>query len=63
MHQIGNKPMTIALYTISVYFILFGVLMNTKNFRSLLVFKAFPFSSGMVVLFEALTQSGFILNV
>ena len=55
--------MTIALYTISVYFILFGVLMNTKNFRSLLVFKAFPFSSGMVVLFEALTQSGFILNV
>ena len=55
--------MIIALYVVSFYLLVIGMLLTTSNFRSFVVLKAFPFFSGLVVLFEALTQSGFILNV
>lgn len=51
------------LLVVAAYIIGIGVLISTPNYRSTFLFKVIPVLSGLFLVFYALKQLGWILNI
>lgn len=48
---------------IAILLILFGCISNTENIRSAIVYKFYPIVSGGILIFDALSRLGFIIQM
>ena len=55
--------MNILLFLSGLYIMLGGVVLNTSNFKSTLLFRVIPFLIGLLILFVSAEMSGCIVNV